>query len=143
MSCAACGGDGQIGYGEYRGEEAGPTRECRLCGGVITATDVGTIYPIGAGQVGIVMGEVSFKDERGQKRISRELAPVERLVHRVSTSGSRITDLVITPTARTPEDIACAYAERLNAENEREQRKAEAREARIRKQDEEFRRTMR
>lgn len=34
--CEACGGDGQIEYGAYRGEEAGPTRECRLCGGVFT-----------------------------------------------------------------------------------------------------------
>lgn len=38
MKCEACGGDGQIEYGAYRGDEAGPTRECRLCGGVITQT---------------------------------------------------------------------------------------------------------
>lgn len=143
MKCEACGGDGQIEYGAYRGENDGPTRECRLCGGAVTATGIGTIYPIGAGQVGVVTSEVSFKDEHGQKRISREIAPVEQLVHRTSTSGSRVTDMVITTTARSPEDVAREYAERLHAENERWQREAEAQEAKIRKQDEELRRVMR
>jgi hypothetical protein len=34
VSCPACGGDGQIEYGAYRGDETTETRECRLCGGL-------------------------------------------------------------------------------------------------------------
>lgn len=33
MKCEACGGDGQIEVGAYRGEKTDETRECRLCGG--------------------------------------------------------------------------------------------------------------
>lgn len=33
MTCAACGNDGQIEYGAYRGDAGTETRECRLCGG--------------------------------------------------------------------------------------------------------------
>lgn len=142
MPCEACGGDGQIEYGAYRGESDGPTRECRLCGGVVTATGVGTIYPIGAGQVSVITDEVSFKDERGEKRIIREIAPINQLAHMASQSGERVRDLIIS-TARTPQDVAREYAERLNVENERWQREAEAQEAKIRKQDEELRRVMR
>lgn len=37
MKCEACGGDGLIEVGAYRGDESDPnTRECRLCGGVVT-----------------------------------------------------------------------------------------------------------
>lgn len=45
MSCAACGGDGQIEYGAYCGDESGETRECRLCGGAITK--VGPLAAVG------------------------------------------------------------------------------------------------
>lgn len=39
MGCEACGGDGQIEYGAYRGDESDTTtRRCRLCGGAVTAT---------------------------------------------------------------------------------------------------------
>ena len=38
MKCEACGGDGLIEVGAYRGDDSGPTRECRLCGGVVTGT---------------------------------------------------------------------------------------------------------
>jgi hypothetical protein len=37
MTCAACGGDGQIEYGAYRGDETTETRDCQLCGGRPTA----------------------------------------------------------------------------------------------------------
>lgn len=37
MSCPACGGDGQIEYGAYRGDDDTTTRECRLCGGKPTS----------------------------------------------------------------------------------------------------------
>lgn len=37
MKCEACGGDGLIEVGAYRGDENDTTtRECRLCGGAIT-----------------------------------------------------------------------------------------------------------
>lgn len=37
MRCEACGGDGLIEFGAYRGrEDDKDTRECRLCGGMIT-----------------------------------------------------------------------------------------------------------
>lgn len=35
----ACGGDGVIAVGAYRGDETTETRECRLCGGVVTDSD--------------------------------------------------------------------------------------------------------
>lgn len=40
MKCEACGGDGQIEYGAYRGDESGPTRECQLCGGPKLVIDI-------------------------------------------------------------------------------------------------------
>lgn len=36
MTCSACDGDGLIEVGAYRGDEGRETRECRLCGGVVT-----------------------------------------------------------------------------------------------------------
>lgn len=80
--CEACGGDGQIEYGAYRGDEAGPTRECRLCGGVITTTPTvaNVVSSIGA----------SAQSASGG---------LQRLAHSVSESGRRFTDLVITTEA--------------------------------------------
>lgn len=41
--CEACGGDGQIEVGAYRGDENDTTtRECRLCGGVVS---ISSRYP--------------------------------------------------------------------------------------------------
>lgn len=42
MTCEACGGDGQIEYGAYRGDDSTETRECRLCGGAVTVYSAGT-----------------------------------------------------------------------------------------------------
>lgn len=39
MKCEACGGDGLIEVGAYRGDEDdNTTRPCQLCGGVVTGT---------------------------------------------------------------------------------------------------------
>lgn len=39
MKCEACGGDGLIEVGAYRGDENdSTTRPCQLCGGVVTGT---------------------------------------------------------------------------------------------------------
>jgi uncharacterized Zn finger protein len=34
MRCEACGGDGLIEHGAYRGDEHSPVRPCQLCGGI-------------------------------------------------------------------------------------------------------------
>lgn len=62
MKCEACGGDGQIEYGAYRGDEAGPTRECRLCGGRSSDDTVGEIldqFAFAATQAGIPLSRFS------------------------------------------------------------------------------------
>lgn len=57
MSCAACGGDGLIEVGAYRGDDGPETRECRLCGG----------YPSGA-------GVIEFKvSESGKRRVETQV----------------------------------------------------------------------
>lgn len=105
MKCEACGGDGQIEYGAYRGDEAGPTRECRLCGGVITQT--APLETLG----------VSAQSASGG---------LQRLAHSVSESGRRVTDLAATKAAlQTARDVAAERLEQLKRENERRQREAE------------------
>lgn len=120
MTCEACGGDGQIEVGAYRGDDSPDTRECRLCGGVVTATlssseTVGTAFSR--------LGQAATKAG----------TEISQLVHLSSHSGSRTPDidykgfLNTDPRPWKPEDVAREYAERLNADNERRQREAEAR----------------
>lgn len=110
--CEACGSDGQIEYGAYRGEEAGPTRECRLCGGAVTA------YRFAADVVDTV-------DTFGASAQSAS-AGITRLAHIVSESGRRVTDLVITTEKlQTARDIAAERLEQLRQKNEQKQVEAE------------------
>lgn len=90
--CEACGGDGQIEYGAYRGDEDGPTRECRLCGGIVTACR--TTADV-VSDAGITAQAVSKK--------------LNRLAHMTSESGKRFTDLVIT-TAVSPSGKSQTWA---------------------------------
>lgn len=153
MKCEACGGDGLIEYGAYRGDANSETRECRLCGGPTAHDECDT-------------GAISFKDEKGVKRIQRTLAATgfsrsmaqkvdyptgaggtfqltgNRLRLISSESGSRevVTELKTEPAppewpdddhgpiasrSWNPADVAREYAQRLHAENERRQREAE------------------
>lgn len=121
MTCEACGGDGQIEYGAYRGDEAGPTRECRLCGGVITQT--APLETLG----------VSAQSASGG---------LQRLAHSVSESGKRVADLVITTAVypsgksqarvrevrphKTVKEEADERLAQLKLENERRQAEAES-----------------
>lgn len=44
MKCEACGGDGLVEIGAYRGDESDVnTRQCQLCGGVVTTTPAETV----------------------------------------------------------------------------------------------------
>lgn len=139
MKCEACGGDGLIEVGAYRGDEDDPnTRECRLCGGVV-ALETRRL----AQQVATEDWEtVSFKDEHGQMRTLHEVGSADhaaqqlkQLAHVSSESGARIKDFVLTlntsavqpPPSRsqTPQDVAREYAQRLNEQNKRQQQDAE------------------
>ena len=130
-TCEACGGDGLIEVGAYRGDaDDTTTRECRLCGGVVTASGVGTICPIGAGQLGVTVDEISFKDEQGQLRTNREVAPIEQASERLIHMGQAATIAGVTmlnfgPQSKTPQKVAAEYAARLNTDNERRQRESE------------------
>lgn len=84
--CEACGGDGQIEYGAYRGDSDGPTRECRLCGGAVTAYQ--TVADV-VGSIGVSASSAS--------------AGLNPLAHMVSESGRRFCDLVVT-TERPPHE---------------------------------------
>lgn len=64
MKCDACGGDGLIEYGAYRGDESDATRVCTLCGGVPTieptrAAIPENAYPQGSGKVSCYFGSAS------------------------------------------------------------------------------------
>lgn len=123
--CEACGGDGQIEYGAYRGDESGPTRECQLCDGVITTSPT----------VADVVGSVGVSAQSAG-------AGFQRLAHSVSESGKRLTDLVVTTAVypsgerqvrtrevrpyKTARELADERLEQLRLENERRQIEAES-----------------
>lgn len=123
MKCEACGGDGQIEYGAYRGDESGPTRECRLCGGVMTTTPT----------------VVDIADSLSASAQSAS-GGLTQLAHKVSESGKRLTDLVITTAVypsgtgqtqarevkphKSAKEQAAERLEQLRQENERKQAKA-------------------
>lgn len=60
MICSACGGDGQIELGAYRGDDGPEMRECRLCGGVITTDSLIEKFAQAAKNAGMSISE--FKD---------------------------------------------------------------------------------
>lgn len=140
MKCEACGGDGQIEYGAYRGDESGPTRECRLCGGVMTTTPT----------------VIDIADSLSASAQSAS-GGLTQLAHKVSESGKRLTDLVVTTSAITPKEryhrletnhqnalwtakqVADQRLEQLRLENEREQARVESLEARRAKIESELR----
>lgn len=106
--CEACGGDGQIEYGAYRGDESGPTRECKLCGGVITTAP--TVVDV-VSSIGVSAQSAS--------------AGLNQLAHMVSKSGRRVADLVVT-IEKSPKELAAERLEQLRLENERRQLEAES-----------------
>jgi hypothetical protein len=83
MTCAACGGDGQIEYGAYRGDSGTATRECRLCGG----RPSGPLERLGeaAAQAGASMEQMAqaltlYDSESGRRRVAMTVAPTMRSV---------------------------------------------------------------
>lgn len=88
MKCEACGGDGQIEYGAYRGDESGPTRECKLCGGVMTTSP--TVVDI-AGSLGASAQSASA----GLTRLAHASAKAG-LTLMSSASGVRVPEATIT-----------------------------------------------
>lgn len=103
MKCEACGGDGLIEVGAYRGEKTDETRECRLCGGVITnATPEWKSY---GSQAAARTGTLTLKE---------------------STSGVRRTAITVEDAQEYwARQTAREYDERLRRENERRQQQAE------------------
>lgn len=121
MSCEACGGDGQIEVGAYRGDDSPDTRECRLCSGKVTMTAMPTSAENAAvalqrlGQAATATGASMTQSPQGCT-----------LVHKSSYSGSCEVDFEVRrERPRAPQDVAREYSERLHAENERQQRGAE------------------
>lgn len=47
MICSACGGDGLIEYGAYRGDVNTETRECHLCSSVATCGPIEKLAAFG------------------------------------------------------------------------------------------------
>lgn len=90
--CEACGGDGQIEVGAYRGDEDDSnTRPCQLCGGVVTGT-------VGAelDQMAQNAGHEDFAAMVDAKAATpSSTAALSRLSHSASEAGARIRDLVI------------------------------------------------
>lgn len=140
MKCEACGGDGLIEVGAYRGDESDTaTRECRLCGGV--KVEVLQHSP----ELGELLDRaIAYKDER---RKLREIHPASKAVEALKQLGQAaakagaITAHQLTPKSthgswatsgnvtridyKSPQDTAREFATQLNAENERRQREAE------------------
>lgn len=108
MKCEACGGDGQIEYGAYRGDEAGPTRECRLCGGPKVVVDI----PAGTS----MDNAVKVLTQLGQA--------AARASHSIGKWGSA-EDEQRKAALRTASEVAKERLEQLRLENERLQREAE------------------
>lgn len=125
-TCEACGGDGLIEVGAYRGDEMDTaTRECRLCGGAVTTT--GYVFAREQEEsTDTLIRLSSFGTAAVYAAEELQRLAATSLVHRSSESGKRTVDTVI-QSALTPADIAAEYTARLNAENERSQREAEHR----------------
>lgn len=138
--CEACGGDGLIEVGAYRGDEDdADTRQCRLCGGVVTLESQRLEVRPGNDSV----TATSFKDEHGQVRTLHEVGSaghaaqqLQQLAHAASESGVRLSrpwepekasDVKFVPRAMTAKEVADNYTQRLNEQNEREQHEAERR----------------
>lgn len=159
MKCEACDGDGLIEVGAYRGDEDDvDTRECRLCGGVVSLESRRLAQQV----VDEPWETATFKDEHGQMRILREIpaskngsaVKASEVLSQVAQAAAKAGDSIerwaaISPvavgqsvwvagervinTSKKPwnaEDIAREYSQRLNEQNEREQENAE----RIRRQ---------
>lgn len=113
MWCEACGGDGLIEVGAYRGDEGSETRECRLCGGTATAPLVSSL-----GQLGV--------SAEGAAQALGKLSQTG-LTLKESTSGVRRTVgvLVIDEAQDWAKRHAAEWDEKLRRENERQQRETE------------------
>lgn len=144
MKCEACGGDGLIEVGAYRGDDSSDTRTCQLCGGVVTLESrretVESWQESVSGER--VTRTTTFKDEQGQMRTLHEVGvsaeqagrQLTKLAHATSESGVRlsrpwepekVSDVKFVPRAMAAKEVADEYAQRLNEQNEREQRNAE------------------
>lgn len=142
--CEACGGDGLIEVGAYRGDEDdADTRPCRLCGGVVTLE---TYREQVSGERKVT---TTFKDEHGQMRTLHEILPpkagsaaeagrlLSRLGQTAASAGRSILPLpegvsYVTGVAQEVPNVqdwakrtANEYDERLRRENEQRQRDAE------------------
>lgn len=104
--CEACGGDGQIEVGAYRGDESDTTtRECRLCGGVaqIAQTPVSDSVKTAAraltqlGQAAVDAGDLmrtrsgnvyirQYEQRKRALRIAREAVEAKRIKFERTTS---------------------------------------------------------
>lgn len=51
MKCEACGGDGLIEVGAYRGDDSAETRSCTLCGGRSTGNAVDALPELNAAAI--------------------------------------------------------------------------------------------
>lgn len=103
MKCEACGGDGLIEVGAYRGDDTTETRECRLCGGVVTLES----------RRSAVAGYVA--------EVERATSILSRLTQAASPSAAAIMNFA----QATAEEVAREYEQRLREQNEREQEEAE------------------
>lgn len=95
MKCEACGGDGQIEVGAYRGDEDdSTTRPCQLCGGVVTGT-------VGAelDRLAQNAGRDNFAAMVDAKAVTPSSAVLSKLGQSALEASAVIRDLVMASTA--------------------------------------------
>jgi hypothetical protein len=78
MTCEACGGDGLIECGAYRGDEGSDTRTCALCNGVVGCAE--SPSPLAADAAGKPFAEINVSgspatsyEERRRERLANPI----------------------------------------------------------------------